>query len=97
MILPWMTLATVSVAVYSRLPRGSLLDILSAGYIWTAWAKGLSEHRIIFGHALCLPRWCPTSVDETARNPLENLMFSARCPPTHLGNRRSPAKVRRHT
>jgi len=33
MILPWITLATVQVAVYSRLTRGSLLDALGEDYI----------------------------------------------------------------
>ena len=41
MILPWITLATVQVAVYSRLTRGSLLDALGEDYIRTARAKGL--------------------------------------------------------
>ena len=52
MILPWITLATGSAAVYSRLSRGSLLDTLSEDYIRTARAKGLSERRVVFRHAL---------------------------------------------
>jgi ABC-type dipeptide/oligopeptide/nickel transport system permease subunit len=52
MILPWIAIATVSAAVYSRLSRGSLLDTLSEDYIRTARAKGLSERRVIFRHAL---------------------------------------------
>jgi ABC-type dipeptide/oligopeptide/nickel transport system permease subunit len=52
MILPWITLATVSAAVYSRLSRGSLLETLSEDYIRTARAKGLPEHRVILRHAL---------------------------------------------
>jgi peptide/nickel transport system permease protein len=52
MILPWITIATVSAAVYSRLSRGSLLDTLSEDYIRTARAKGLSERRVIFRHAM---------------------------------------------
>jgi peptide/nickel transport system permease protein len=52
MILPWITLATVSAAVYSRLSRGSLLETLAEDYIRTARAKGLPEHRVIFRHAL---------------------------------------------
>ena len=43
MILPWITLATVQVAVYSRLTRGSLLDALGEDYIRTARAEGLSR------------------------------------------------------
>jgi peptide/nickel transport system permease protein len=52
MILPWITLATVSAAVYSRLSRSSLLDTLGEDYIRTARAKGLSERRVILRHAL---------------------------------------------
>jgi len=52
MILPWITLATVSAAVYSRLSRGSLLETLGEDYVRTARAKGLLEHRVIFRHAL---------------------------------------------
>jgi peptide/nickel transport system permease protein len=52
MILPWITLATVSAAVYSRLTRASLLDTLGEDYIKTARAKGLSERRVIVRHAV---------------------------------------------
>jgi peptide/nickel transport system permease protein len=52
MILPWITIAAVSAAVYSRLTRGSLLDALSEDYIRTARAKGLSERRVVFRHAM---------------------------------------------
>lgn len=52
MLLPWITLATGSAAVYSRLSRGSLLDTLSEDYIRTARAKGLPERRVIFRHGL---------------------------------------------
>jgi peptide/nickel transport system permease protein len=52
MILPWIALATVSAAVYSRLSRGSLLDTLSEDYIRTARSKGLSERRVVFRHGL---------------------------------------------
>ncbi len=52
MILPWITLATVQAATYSRLTRGSLLDTLSNDYIRTARAKGLRERRVIYRHGL---------------------------------------------
>jgi peptide/nickel transport system permease protein len=52
MILPWIALATVSAAVYSRLSRGSLIDTMSEDYIRTARAKGLSERRVVFRHGL---------------------------------------------
>jgi peptide/nickel transport system permease protein len=52
LVLPWVTLATVQAAVYTRLSRGSLLDTLGEDYIRTARAKGLSERRVIYRHAL---------------------------------------------
>ena len=52
LILPWMTLALVSAAVYTRLTRGSMLDVMREDYIRTARAKGLTERRIIYRHAL---------------------------------------------
>src|SRR6266567_3017731 len=52
MILPWITLAAVQAAVYTRLSRGSLLDTLGEDYIRTARAKGLSEARVIYRHGL---------------------------------------------
>jgi len=52
MILPWITLAAVQAAVYTRLTRGQLLDTLGEDYIRTARAKGLSERRVIFKHGV---------------------------------------------
>jgi peptide/nickel transport system permease protein len=51
MILPWITLAISSAAVYTRLSRGSLLDTFGEDYIRTAHAKGLSERRVLYTHA----------------------------------------------
>jgi len=52
MVLPWITLAAVQAAVYTRLSRGSLLDTMGEDYIRTARAKGLSEARVIYRHGL---------------------------------------------
>lgn len=52
MLLPWITLAIVQAATYSRLTRGSLLDVLGEDYIRTARAKGLSERRVVYRHGL---------------------------------------------
>lgn len=52
MILPWITLAIVQAAVYTRLSRGSLLDTLGEDYIRTARAKGLTERRVLYRHAV---------------------------------------------
>jgi peptide/nickel transport system permease protein len=52
LILPWFVLATAFAAVYARLLRGSLLDVLGEDYIRTARAKGLSERRVILKHGV---------------------------------------------
>jgi peptide/nickel transport system permease protein len=40
------------VAWYSRFLRSSMLDVIHQDYIRTARAKGLSERRVMFKHAL---------------------------------------------
>jgi peptide/nickel transport system permease protein len=52
LILPWFTLALVTAAIYARLTRGSMLDVVGEDYIRTARAKGLTERRVIYRHAL---------------------------------------------
>jgi peptide/nickel transport system permease protein len=52
LLLPWFTLAAVSAAAYTRLTRGSMLDVLSEDYVRTARSKGLTERRVVFRHAL---------------------------------------------
>ncbi|MEM7057108.1 MAG: ABC transporter permease [Pseudomonadota bacterium] len=52
MVLPVITLASIFLALYSRLCRASMLEVLGADYIRTAKAKGLSEGGIVFKHAL---------------------------------------------
>ncbi len=51
LILPWMTLALVCAAVYARLTRGQMLEVLGEDYIRTARAKGLTERRVVYRHA----------------------------------------------
>jgi peptide/nickel transport system permease protein len=52
LVLPWLTLALVSAAAYTRLTRGSLLEVMGEDYIRTARAKGLTERRVTFRHGL---------------------------------------------
>ena len=52
LILPWLTLALVSAAIYTRLTRGSMLDVLGEDYIRTARSKGIPERRVIVRHGL---------------------------------------------
>ena len=51
-ILPTITLGTAYAAIFARLTRGGMLEILGQDYIRTARAKGLSEIRIVIVHAL---------------------------------------------
>lgn len=52
LVLPAFTLAIIFLAQYSRLSRASMLDVLGADYIRTARAKGLSERKVVYKHAL---------------------------------------------
>ena len=50
--LPLVVLTYTSFTALSRYMRGNLLDQLSSDYVRTARAKGASEDRIVYGHAL---------------------------------------------
>jgi peptide/nickel transport system permease protein len=51
-ILPWAVLALLFAAFYARMVRGSLLETFGADWMRTARAKGLSERKVVFKHAL---------------------------------------------
>ena len=52
MVLPWVTLAFLLSAIYSRLTRSGMIEVMSEDYIRTARAKGLSARQINFKHVL---------------------------------------------
>jgi peptide/nickel transport system permease protein len=52
LVLPWLSLALISAAVYTRLSRTSMLEVLGEDYVRTARAKGLSERRVVLRHGL---------------------------------------------
>jgi len=52
LVLPAFTLAIIFLAQYSRLSRASMIDVLGADYVRTARAKGVSETKVVFKHAL---------------------------------------------
>ena len=52
LVLPVITLMLYPMAYITRLTRSSMLDVLGQDYIRTAKAKGVSQRKIIFGHAL---------------------------------------------
>ena len=51
-VLPALTLGFVYAAYIMRLTRGGMLEVLNQDFIRTARAKGASESRIVFRHAL---------------------------------------------
>ncbi|MDI5963918.1 ABC transporter permease [Streptomyces sp. SL13] len=52
LILPWVTLVVLYLALYTRLTRSSMLEVMGEDYIRTARAKGLSSRTVIFKHGL---------------------------------------------
>jgi peptide/nickel transport system permease protein len=52
LILPWLVLAATNAAVYARLIRGSLIEVMGEDYIRTARAKGLSERTVVLRHGM---------------------------------------------
>lgn len=52
LILPWIVLAFLNAAMYARLTRATMLEVLGEDYIRTARAKGLGEGTVITRHAL---------------------------------------------
>jgi oligopeptide transport system permease protein len=51
-VLPALALAALPAAYIARLVRTGMLEVLSADFIRTARAKGLSERQVLLGHAL---------------------------------------------
>ena len=52
LVLPAITLGTVTTAINTRFTRSSMLDVLNQDYIRTARAKGASWRQVIWDHAL---------------------------------------------
>ncbi|HWE65661.1 MAG TPA: ABC transporter permease [Acidimicrobiales bacterium] len=51
-VLPVVTLSALTIASFSRYMRSSMMDALTEDYIRTAQAKGASNNRVLYGHAL---------------------------------------------
>ncbi len=47
LIMPWFELAASSAAIFARLMRGNLLEVMDEDYIRTARAKGLPERQVL--------------------------------------------------
>ncbi|WP_398469973.1 ABC transporter permease [Tardiphaga sp.] len=52
LVLPTLTLALIFLAIYLRIMRASMLEVLNLDYVRTARAKGLDETRIVAKHVL---------------------------------------------
>jgi peptide/nickel transport system permease protein len=50
--LPALVIGVYQLAIYTRLTRSSMLDVLHEDYIMTARSKGLPERTVLFKHAL---------------------------------------------
>jgi len=52
LLLPTLVLGFGAMGGLQRIMRGNMLEVLRAQYVTTARAKGLSEHKVIYRHAL---------------------------------------------
>jgi peptide/nickel transport system permease protein len=52
LILPWLSIAVLSVGFYSRVLRSNLLDVVNQDFVRTAKAKGLSPRKVFTRHVL---------------------------------------------
>lgn len=52
LVLPALVLSTATTALVARITRATMLEVIRLDYIRTARAKGLTERRVIFRHAL---------------------------------------------
>ncbi|MCT2537096.1 ABC transporter permease [Aquibacillus koreensis] len=52
LVLPGITQAAITIGMITRMTRSSMLEVLGSDYIRTAHAKGGSENRVLYGHAL---------------------------------------------
>ena len=52
LVLPAWVLGTIPLAVIARMTRAAMLDVMTQDHVRTAWAKGLSERRVLLVHVL---------------------------------------------
>jgi peptide/nickel transport system permease protein len=62
LILPVLTLTLVEVGYVARMTRASMVEVMNAPYIRTAYLKGLPYRRIVFRHALRNALMAPITV-----------------------------------
>jgi peptide/nickel transport system permease protein len=52
LLLPWLTLAVLYAGIYARILRSSMIDAQEQDYVRTAYAKGLTDRRVLLRHTL---------------------------------------------
>lgn len=52
LVLPAVAVGTIPMAIIARMTRSSMLEVLKQDYIRTAYAKGVKDRVVIYGHAL---------------------------------------------
>ena len=52
LLFPWLTLAILYIGIYARVLRSAIVEAQEEDYVRTARAKGLTERRVLFRHAL---------------------------------------------
>jgi peptide/nickel transport system permease protein len=52
LIFPWLTLSILYIGIYARVLRSAIVEAQEGDYVRTARAKGLTERRVLFRHAL---------------------------------------------
>lgn len=52
MVMPVICLSIFPIAAVARQTRSSMMEVIHQDYVRTAWAKGLSERKVLFRHAL---------------------------------------------
>jgi peptide/nickel transport system permease protein len=52
LILPWATMTFLYAALYARMIRASILEVVNEDYVRTAWAKGAAGRRVTVHHVL---------------------------------------------
>jgi peptide/nickel transport system permease protein len=62
LVLPVLTLTLVEVGYVARMTRASMVEVMNAPYIRTAYLKGLPYRRIVFTHALRNALMAPITV-----------------------------------
>jgi peptide/nickel transport system permease protein len=52
LLLPWLTLAVLYAGIYARVIRSSMIESQEQDFVRTAYAKGLTERRVLMRHSL---------------------------------------------